>query len=572
MSESVLSSSFASFFYQTNWRPSSWKISPEKISVPTWCSHLWGKAGWLPFSAETPMAVMFKHILDPLPPPGSLVRELPGKIERIILKAMAKEPSSRHEKAENMVFDLNSALMEVNEHLIPSFSVRAAESLVAPFTVPYNAETIPAFPNFVEKMPISGQARVKTWFSIRSALLMFAVLVSASLFFGLYTSRDSHFQQGEVAKGVGNPSSLDSRPQPQSEIESGVAALSPMSKSPSPGPAGGASFLPDVGEEKKSISNLSEKTQLIQDQIGEALDNEQTETALGLLNTLLAQHSDLAEPYCQRGYIMFEKEFFSSAKADFIKCRENIRDSDPEELGGEAAAMEALAEARILAFGQNGATEHLEVVDKALERADAPSWLRCERAQLNMDLEDYEAALTDFQACGREPELDPYWRARVESGSEEARGNIASEQGNQEAALEHFRKWAELAPSDADPHCHQGDIYNDQELYKKGLQSFQRCAQLARDPEVKQWADFSIAVSSGLLAKQRGESDQAVDFLNRALALNSTEVWIHCELGDLHAHIGKKEQAKKYFLTCRSLAGDDRDLRQWADDMLKELK
>lgn len=52
--------------------------------------------GRVPFEAETPMAVIFKHIQEP-PSPLSLVRpDLPYTLEAVLLKALAKEPDDRY--------------------------------------------------------------------------------------------------------------------------------------------------------------------------------------------------------------------------------------------------------------------------------------------------------------------------------------------------------------------------------------------------------------------------------------------------------------------------------------------
>jgi serine/threonine protein kinase len=51
--------------------------------------------GSVPFVAETPLAVLFKHISDPLPPPSSVKPDIPPAIEQVILKALAKDPEDR---------------------------------------------------------------------------------------------------------------------------------------------------------------------------------------------------------------------------------------------------------------------------------------------------------------------------------------------------------------------------------------------------------------------------------------------------------------------------------------------
>ena len=66
--------------------------------------------GRVPFEAETPMAVLLKHINDPLPPPRSLNPALPEAVERVILKALAKNPDDRYATAGDLTQALQAAL------------------------------------------------------------------------------------------------------------------------------------------------------------------------------------------------------------------------------------------------------------------------------------------------------------------------------------------------------------------------------------------------------------------------------------------------------------------------------
>jgi serine/threonine protein kinase len=52
--------------------------------------------GRKPFTADIPMAVIFKHLTDPLPRPRDFVPGLPTAVEQIIFKAMAKKPEDRY--------------------------------------------------------------------------------------------------------------------------------------------------------------------------------------------------------------------------------------------------------------------------------------------------------------------------------------------------------------------------------------------------------------------------------------------------------------------------------------------
>ena len=51
--------------------------------------------GRKPYTADTPMAVIVKHLTDPLPRPKEAIPDLPDAIEQVIFKAMAKKPEDR---------------------------------------------------------------------------------------------------------------------------------------------------------------------------------------------------------------------------------------------------------------------------------------------------------------------------------------------------------------------------------------------------------------------------------------------------------------------------------------------
>src|SRR3990172_1076957 len=58
--------------------------------------------GRVPFEAETPLAVVWKHANEPLPLPRSIKPEIPEAVERVVLKALAKERGQRFETAMDM--------------------------------------------------------------------------------------------------------------------------------------------------------------------------------------------------------------------------------------------------------------------------------------------------------------------------------------------------------------------------------------------------------------------------------------------------------------------------------------
>ncbi|NJN93829.1 MAG: protein kinase [Anaerolineales bacterium] len=66
--------------------------------------------GVVPFDGDTPFAVIMKHISEPLPLPTRLNPNIPEGIERVILKAMSKNPSDRYQTAGEMARALRDAI------------------------------------------------------------------------------------------------------------------------------------------------------------------------------------------------------------------------------------------------------------------------------------------------------------------------------------------------------------------------------------------------------------------------------------------------------------------------------
>jgi len=56
--------------------------------------------GRVPFEADTPLAVILKHVNAPLPLPSSVKPGLPANIEKVLLKVLAKDPAERYATTE----------------------------------------------------------------------------------------------------------------------------------------------------------------------------------------------------------------------------------------------------------------------------------------------------------------------------------------------------------------------------------------------------------------------------------------------------------------------------------------
>jgi beta-lactam-binding protein with PASTA domain/tRNA A-37 threonylcarbamoyl transferase component Bud32 len=62
--------------------------------------------GQAPFSGDSPVAIAYKHVKEPVPLPRQINPAVPPALESVILKAMAKDPADRYQSAEEMRADL----------------------------------------------------------------------------------------------------------------------------------------------------------------------------------------------------------------------------------------------------------------------------------------------------------------------------------------------------------------------------------------------------------------------------------------------------------------------------------
>ena len=70
-----------------------------------------------PFDADTPLAILLKHVNDPLPLPTELNPDIPPALERIVLKALAKDRDGRFQSGLEMADALKTAAAEAHIEL-----------------------------------------------------------------------------------------------------------------------------------------------------------------------------------------------------------------------------------------------------------------------------------------------------------------------------------------------------------------------------------------------------------------------------------------------------------------------
>lgn len=66
-----------------------------------------------PFTGETPVAVIFKHVNAPVPPPSQANPEISPGLEEVVLRALEKKPEDRYPVADDLAADLDILIGEL---------------------------------------------------------------------------------------------------------------------------------------------------------------------------------------------------------------------------------------------------------------------------------------------------------------------------------------------------------------------------------------------------------------------------------------------------------------------------
>jgi tRNA A-37 threonylcarbamoyl transferase component Bud32 len=179
--------------------------------------------GQRPFTGDTPLAVMYMQVRDPLPLPHTINQTVGENLERIVLKATAKEPADRFQNAAELAAALNA--------------LRAAPPDLAPAPPP--ALATPPAPAAAPPQPAVQPARPR-----RVPLWGWAVgggLIAAALLLGFYLLNTPASVAGTPTVGAAAASATQAAPQPSAQ-PAAAAPTVPAAAPPSVEPASPAAL------------------------------------------------------------------------------------------------------------------------------------------------------------------------------------------------------------------------------------------------------------------------------------------------------------------------------------------
>jgi ligand-binding sensor domain-containing protein/tRNA A-37 threonylcarbamoyl transferase component Bud32 len=177
--------------------------------------------GRVPFEAETPLAVLLKHVNAPLPPPRQIKPDLPEAVERVILNALAKSPDDRFQSAEQVAEAFQKAVagLPLNiaaPHEAPTTAVKLAKAQPDPTVAMPPRRAIPW-------LPIVGGVAGLAFLIVIAGIA--AVLLAPRLGGMVQATATSHYI---VAMGPTQPPAITRAAMPDATAEAVYAQPTPM--------------------------------------------------------------------------------------------------------------------------------------------------------------------------------------------------------------------------------------------------------------------------------------------------------------------------------------------------------
>jgi serine/threonine-protein kinase len=109
--------------------------------------------GRVPFSADTPFAVVHSHIYTPPPIPSSVNPNVPPVLDAMLMRALSKNPAERYESASAMIAAFHEAIQAAPAAFPPPDSVREASRVAMQRAAGYTPASVTDDPPTIQTPP-----------------------------------------------------------------------------------------------------------------------------------------------------------------------------------------------------------------------------------------------------------------------------------------------------------------------------------------------------------------------------------------------------------------------------------
>lgn len=188
--------------------------------------------GRVPFTADTPYAIIHDHIYAPLPLPSTLKPDIPPAVERTLLKALAKDRADRYANISAMVDGLRAALLNPGR-IIPADDatvvsdqldapVKDVQTIIPTLLQPTTDAAPPpaAAPTLLSKAPPSKRPSI--WLFVAPILLV-VLVIGFLIGRGVLRNRNPQASPPPPGAQVNEPPTGEPPPDPMALVEDAIA-------------------------------------------------------------------------------------------------------------------------------------------------------------------------------------------------------------------------------------------------------------------------------------------------------------------------------------------------------------
>jgi len=453
--------------------------------------------GQVPYDADTPLAIILKHLNEPLPLPRKVIADVPPAVERVILKAMAKSPDDRYQSAGALAEALKAAVEKAE---------RTAEVLDMPFeTAAETGKISEVSLEPVAKMEIEAPSphppRRTPWALAGIAGLIVVGLIAAALLAlpNLIKNADRTPLSGVAVTPT--PTAVTPTPTPITQLTPVAVSATALSS-----PAAPRTPPPEaVTHYEAGVA---------------ALEDWQLEQAIEAFSQAIEAAPSFAEAYCQRGTTHRQLGQLAEAEADLNQAIALAP--------GLAAAYYERGDLYLdLARGQDALRDLTRAIE--LQPDHAQAYLR--RAQTYawyIDDQDEALVLTDLdRAIELSPDLEEAWYMR---------GETYYWREEYDLALSDLTRVVKLAPDDPCNWSMLGLVHYARSEHEQAIACYDEALQL--EP-----ADLDFYYHRAATYLRMGEMDAAQQDFDKILMLEPGHSGARYGRGRVHVAAGRYEQA-----------------------------
>jgi len=467
-------------------------------------------SGHVPYDADTPFAVIMKHINDPLPSPSQFNTALPESVEKLLYKALAKEPADRFQSAA----DFETALRKALENLAFEQST-AVGGAVKPLP---DAKTTP----LRSGAEMGGKTSVQSNETAKSS-------DSPPTTAAKSPSRLPIFAVVAVIIVIIAVIALLARPgQPEIAAQPTLAASETTAASETPAPTTAATSTAESTEAAEATDIAEATSQAVAaisdaDTLMQAAEAAETagnfSAAADSYSQLITLDAENADYYVGRGWAYYNQQDWDAAKADFEKATDLDANNADAFIGlGNTLADSDDNEGAVRAFARAVALSPDDY-----EPARGLGWAY-------RSVNDYENAIAAFssaigQTTDTEQLIDLY----------EGRGLSYMDLSNSEEAVKNYDEALEVAPDNPTLLSQRGWAYYIGGQAEPAIDDFSKAIELGVD-------DVRVYLQRAMAYRALGNYDSALADLNTAIDKDENFLDALVERADLNTNYGNDYQ------------------------------